>query len=65
MKNQYLDAQCKNMLCVTAAFLTACNLTALVDDGSLSKEEERILQKIKAAAGHFQGELAKLIAEGD
>lgn len=60
MTDPCLAQQCKNMLCVTSAFLTACSL-ALAD--VLSAQEERALKKIKAAAGHFQAELTKLIAE--
>jgi hypothetical protein len=65
MNDQYLDTQCKNMLCVISAFLTACNLTALVDDGELSAEEEKKLHQIKTAAGRFQGELTRVIGKGE
>lgn len=61
MENQYMQAQCRNMVAMIAAFSQACELAAMEDDGVLSKTEERQLRKIRAAAVRFQGELTKVM----
>ena len=61
MDNQYMQAQCKNMVTMVAAFSQACELAALEDDGVLSKNEKRELRKIQAAVQRFQGELQRVM----
>lgn len=61
MENQYMQAQCRNMITMIAAFSQACELAAKEDDGVLSRAEERELRKIRAAAQRFQGELTRVI----
>lgn len=61
MDNQYMQAQCRNMIASIAAFSQACELAAKEDDGVLSRAEERELRKIRAAAQRFQGELARVM----
>ncbi len=60
MENQYMQAQCRNMIASIAAFSLACELAAKEDDGILSRTEARELRKIRAAAQRFQGELARI-----
>lgn len=61
MENQYMQAQCRNMITMIAAFSQACELAAKEDDGVLSRAEERELRKIRAAAQRFQGELTRVM----
>lgn len=61
MDNPYMQAQCRNMLSMIAAFSQACELAAREDDGVLSKAEERQLKKIRAAAQRFQGEIVRVM----
>ncbi len=61
MENQYMQAQCRNMIASIAAFSLACELAAKEDDGVLSRTETRELRKIRAAAQRFQGELARVM----
>ena len=61
MDNQYMQAQCKNMVTMVAAFSQACELAALEDDGVLSKSEKRELRKIQSAVQRFQGELQRVM----
>lgn len=61
MKNQYMTAQCQNMISVINAFSKACELAALEDDGTVSKAEEKALRNIRSAARRFQKELQKAI----
>lgn len=61
MKNQYITAQCQNMISIMQTFSAACELAALEDDGAVSSAEEKSLQRIRAAAKRFQKELEKVI----
>lgn len=61
MENQYMQAQCKNMMAMIAAFTQACELAAKEDDGILSRSEARELKKIRTAAARFQGELTRVV----
>lgn len=61
MKNQYISAQCKNMISMLNAFAAACELAALEDDGTISGTEEKSLRKVRTAAKRFQNELEKII----
>lgn len=63
MENQYMTAQCRNMLVVLQTFLTACELASLEDDGALSHAEEKVLRKIRSSAGRFQADLEKIVAQ--
>ena len=63
MENQYMTAQCRNMIVILQTFLTACELASLEDGGVLSRAEEKALQKIRASAGRFQAELEKIITQ--
>ena len=61
MENQYMQAQCKNMMAMIAAFTQACELAAKEDDGVLSRSEAQELKKIRTAAARFQGELTRVV----
>lgn len=61
MENQYIFAQCKNMISVIDTFTAACELAALEDDGAVSGSEEKALRKVRTAAKRFQKELEKVI----
>lgn len=61
MKNQYITAQCQNMISIMQTLSAACELAALEDDGAVSSAEEKSLQRIRAAAQRFQKELEKVI----
>lgn len=58
--NYYIDAQCKNMIAMVNTFEQACTMAASKDDGTISKEEEKQLKKIHAAAKKFKDELSKI-----
>lgn len=58
--NYYIDAQIKNMIALTSNFENACTLAARKDDGQISRDEEKQLKKIKAAAQRFKKDLEKL-----
>lgn len=58
--NYYIDAQCKNMIAMVKTFEQACTMAATKDDGTLSKEEEKQLKKIRAAAKRFKDKLNKI-----
>lgn len=58
--NYYIDAQCKNMIAMVNTFEQACTLAAREDDGTISKDEEKQLKKIRAAAKKFKDELSKI-----
>lgn len=63
MENQYMTAQCRNMIAILQTFLAACELASLEDDGVLSRAEEKALQKIRASAGRFQADLERIIPQ--
>lgn len=55
--NTYIQAQIVNMITVTKTFEQACELAALQDDRTRSREEEKLLKKIKTASQKFRKEL--------
>lgn len=55
--NSYINAQILNMVTMTKTFEQACELAAIKDDGKLSKDEEKMLKKIKSASAKFRKEL--------
>lgn len=58
--NQYITAQCKNMITMVETFEQACKLAALKDDGTISREKEKALRKISKTAEKFKAELSKI-----
>lgn len=55
--NSYIQAQILNITTMTKTFEQACEIAAVKDDGKISREEEKQLKKIKAAAQKFRKEL--------
>lgn len=55
--NTYIHAQILNMQAMVQTFERACEMAAMKDDGKVSRDEEKQLKKIKAAAQAFQKEL--------
>lgn len=60
MMNTFIQAQCRNMILMVQTFEQACNMAAQKDDGKISKEEEKALKAIRAAADKFKNELRKI-----
>ena len=60
MMNTFIQAQCRNMILMVQTFEQACNMAAQKDDGKISREEEKTLKAITAAAEKFKKELKKI-----
>lgn len=58
--NTYLNAQIKNMITITKTFEEACKIATVHDDGTRTKEEQKQLKKIQAAAQKFCKELESI-----
>ena len=58
--NEYIKTQCRNMSTVIAVFEQACELAAKEDDGMISRQEEKVLHRIKRAAKVFRRELSRV-----
>lgn len=57
--NTYIHAQILNMQAIVQTFERSCEMAAIKDDGKVSRDEEKQLKKIKAAAQTFYKELDK------
>lgn len=58
--NHYIKAQIINMKAMVKTFQQSCRMATAQDDGTVSREEEKLLKKINAAATSFIKELDKL-----
>ena len=58
--NAFIQAQCRNMIMMVKTFEQACKMAAQKDDGKISREEEKALMSITAAAEKFKKELTKI-----
>ena len=58
--NSYIEAQIFNMKSMVKVFTQSCELAARKDDGQISKDEEKRIKQIKAAAEKFCKELDKI-----
>ena len=58
--NSYIEAQIFNMKSMVKVFTQSCELAARKDDRQISKDEEKQLKQIKAAAEKFCKELDKI-----
>ena len=58
--NTYIRMQIENAIVFTQSFLKSCELAALKDDGTVSKEEERQLKEIRKAAEMFTKRLENI-----
>ena len=59
--NTFIHTQCRNMISSVRIFLQACEMAAKKDDGRISKEEQKTLKAIHAAANAFIKELDRLL----
>lgn len=57
--NTYIHAQILNMQAMVQTFERSCEMAAMKDDGKISRDEEKQIKKIKAAAQAFYKELDK------
>lgn len=55
--NTFIENQINNMLLSLKNFEVGCKLAATKDDGSISREEEKQLKKIKKATDKYRKEL--------
>lgn len=58
--NAFIQAQCRNMIMMVKTFEQSCKMAAQKDDGKISREEEKALKSITAAAEKFKKELTKI-----
>lgn len=58
--NHYMNAQIMNMKAMIKTFQQSCKMAATQDDGTISREEEKLLKKINIAAERFSKELENL-----
>ena len=56
----YIHAQILNMQAMVSTFERSCEMAAMKDDGKISRDEDKQIKKIKAAAQAFQKELDKI-----
>ena len=59
--NAFIQSQCRNMIMMVKTFEQACQMAAQKDDGKISREEEKTLKAINAAAEKFKKELNKIV----
>ncbi|MBQ7001996.1 MAG: hypothetical protein IJN67_13325 [Oscillospiraceae bacterium] len=59
--NYYLKAQIENMKSFTTTFKNACQLAVMQNDGSIDKEEAKILKKISKATERYVKELNSIL----
>ena len=58
--NTYIKMQIDNAIVFAQMFIKSCELAALKDDGTVSKEEERQLKELRKAAESFRKSLEKI-----
>lgn len=58
--NEYIYSQILSMTAYTQAFEESCRTAALKDDGTISPDEEIILDKVRKATAKFRKELDKI-----
>lgn len=59
--NQFMKTQINQMLSSVQIFQQSLQLAAIKDDGVISKEEAKELEKIKKASLQFEKELKKIM----
>lgn len=55
--NSYMNAQISNMIQIVKTFEQSCELATMQDDGKISREERKNLEKIRAASKKFRNNL--------
>ena len=58
--NPYIAAQMFNIQSMAKVFVQSCEMAALKDDGKISREEAKQLNKIRTATEKFCKELEKI-----
>lgn len=58
--NSYLQGQVRNMIAIAGTFLQSCEMAARQDDGAISKDERKQLEKIDTATKKFISALQKI-----
>lgn len=58
--NPYIAAQIFNIQSMAKVFVQSCEMAALKDDGKISREEAKQLNKIRTATEKFCKELEKI-----
>lgn len=58
--NEYIYSQILSMTAYTQTFEESCRTAALKDDGTISPDEEIILDKVRKATAKFRKELDKI-----
>jgi len=58
--NPYIKMQINNMKSMVETFEKSCTFAAKQDDGSISKEEMKVIKQISKASDAFLKELSKI-----
>ena len=61
--NRYIKSQITTMISSLNLFVKSLEISALQDDGIISKEEDKIIRKLKKVTEKYKEELEKI--EGD
>lgn len=59
--NDYLKAQITNMKTMAETFKHSCYMTALKNDGTVDRDEEKYIKKINAVTDRYIQDLEKII----
>lgn len=63
MKNKVIELQISNLELTIENFINSLEISALKDDGVISRDEEKIIQKLKKASRKYVDTLEKVKAE--
>ena len=63
MKNKVMELQICNLELAIENFIKSLEISALKDDGVISRDEEKIIKKLKKASGKYVNTLEKVKAE--
>ena len=63
MKNKVIELQICNLELTIENFINSLEISALKDDGVISRDEKKIIRKLKKASGKFVNTLEKVKAE--
>ena len=58
--NYIMEAQISNMIAIAKGFEQSCKIAAQIDDGTTSKAEMKILQKISTITEKYISELERI-----
>lgn len=57
--NSYMKSQIETMISSLNLFMESLKMSALQDDGIISKEEDKSLRKLRKATEKYKGELER------